>query len=300
MISLPLLLALALRSDPVPTPVPSETGSAAAGPAGLSVTWAHTYPEAIESAKQIPGGRILVELTEPGCGECERQEALIVPSTSFYTFMRDKVPVRVGFSSPEGQKLVERWGIPSPPAWIVLTPEGLLCGVQQGAVSQGLWFETFVKTEQSWADYRKRLEEEKKSPGDPVLVFAVAEETYRRGGDELAEARFRRVAGSSQASASLREKSLAYLASIELDQKRIVEAERELRALLTIGSDPALRERAELRLADVEIAKGRKDKAVALLRQFRRDHPGSALVAEADELLKALGSPAEAAEGASK
>ena len=44
----------------------------------------------------------------------------------------------------------------------------------------------------------------------------------------------------------------------------------------------------ELRLADVEIARARLDLAIERLRRFKKDHPASPLVAEADELLKAV------------
>jgi len=125
-------------------------------------------------------------------------------------------------------------------------------------------------------------------PADLALVFTIAEETYKRGGDELAEPRFRRLASTESAGPKIRERSLAFLASIEMDQKRIPEAERDLKALLATATDGALRERAELRLADVEIAKGRNDLAIGRLRQFRKDHSSSELVSEATRLLQRL------------
>ncbi len=298
MIGSPLVLALALASDPAPTPTPAapqpEVGSANAGRAGLEVEWAPTMAEAIERARKKPDGRILVELTASDCGECQRQEALVVPSTSFYGFTLDKVPVRLGISSPEGRRLAERFGIPAPPAWIVLTTDGLLCGLQGGPANQQSWIETFMRTEQSWAAYRKKLEEERKTPGDLAVVFDVAEETFRRGGDELAEPRFRRIVESKSAGPGMKERSLAYLASIEMDQKRIPEAQKHLETLLATGTDPVLRERAELRLADVEIAKGRRDLAIARLRQFRKDHPDSPLASQAEGLLRRLEPAGEA------
>lgn len=290
-----LLLALALGSEPAtPSAAPAADPHQHEESDG---SWARTYPEAVELAKKKPNGRILVQLTAPGCGECERQEALLFPAASFTAFMRDKVGVRVGFSSPEGRQMAERFGIPAPPAWIILTTDGLLCGIQGGPTNQGTWFETFVKTELSWAEYRKRLEEEQKNPADLALVYAIAEETYKRGGEDLAESRFLRLV-ESKAPLAVREKSYAYLASIAMDQKRIVDAEKYLNAVLGMASDEMLRQRAELRLADVEIAKGRRDLAVGRLRQFRKDHPASALGSEADELLRALaaGEGAEEAE----
>jgi tetratricopeptide (TPR) repeat protein len=288
MIALPLLLVLALRSDPAPVPPPAATGSAKPGPAGLGVVWAKTMPEALELARKKTDGRILVFVTDDDCGECDRQAALVTPATSFYTFMQDKVPVRVGLKTPDGKTLAERFRIAAAPVWIVLTTDGLLCGIQGGPTSQVGWFENFLQSEQAWAQYRKRLAKEQTDPTDLALVFTIAEETYKRGGDDLAESRFRRLSTSAQAGPKIRENSLAYLASIEMNQDRIAAAEKDLQALLAIATDDVLKERAELRLADVEIAKGRNDLAAARLRQFVKDHPSSELASEANELLSRL------------
>ena len=55
-----------------------------------------------------------------------------------------------------------------------------------------------------------------------------------------------------------------------------------------IATDPALKQKAQLRRAEVEIARGRKDLAVGRLRDFRKDWPGSPLLPEVDKLLEAL------------
>jgi len=56
----------------------------------------------------------------------------------------------------------------------------------------------------------------------------------------------------------------------------------------SIATDPALKQKAQLRRAEVEIARGRKDLAVGRLRDFRKDWPGSPLLPEVDKLLEAL------------
>lgn len=288
---LPLIVAASLTAQSLPSApaaVPSEKGSAQAGPAGLEVTWQRNWSDAVKAAKKIRDGRILIELADEECGECARMEALVVPSTSFYSFTRDKVPVRLLRSSEDGKKITQLFGIDRVPAWVVVTPELVLCGILVGSSSQTGWFETFVETEKNWALFRKKLDQEQKNPGDSELVFAVAQETYKRRGDAVAEPRFRRLAGDARVKPEIREQSLAYLASIEMDDNRIPEAARDLELLLKTGKDPKLRQRAELRLADVEIARGRKDLAAGRLRRFKSEHPDSPLLAEADELLKLL------------
>ena len=47
------------------------------------------------------------------------------------------------------------------PAWLVVTPDLLLCGKQEGASNQATWFDRFVETERAWGTFRKRIAEEK-------------------------------------------------------------------------------------------------------------------------------------------
>lgn len=266
----------------------SAKGKAEPGLAGLDVVWADSFSDAVEKAKKIPGGRILIEFVDDNCAACGRQETFIVPTTSFYAFTRDKVPVRLSRSSTDGRRLAARFGVQGVPTWMVVTPDLLMCGVLAGLTNQSQWFQTFAETERSWALYKQKLEEEAKDPGNVALVFAIAEETFKRSGDDLAEPRFARLAKEPKASPEMRERSLAYLTSIQMDQMRIEEAARNLETLLETAKDPVLRERAELRLADVEIARGRKDRAVKRLQDFKKAHPASPFAAEADELLRVL------------
>ncbi|MEO6327261.1 MAG: tetratricopeptide repeat protein [Thermoanaerobaculia bacterium] len=263
-------------------------GSAVSGQAGLEVKWADTWDEAVREAKKLPKGRIIVDLVEDNCGECDRMDKLVIPSTSFYAFTKDKIPVRLLRSSEDGKRIAAQFGINQVPAWLVLTTDSVLCGLLVGSESQTGWFNNFIETEKHWATYQQKLEQEQKSPGDRELVFQVAEESFKRGSVVRSESRFRRLAEDQRVTPEMRDTSLSYLAIIELEGRRIPEAARDLEQILKVSKDPKLRERAELRLADVEIARARLDLAVERLRRFKKDHPASPFVAEANELLTAV------------
>ena len=300
---LPLLLAALVASE---TPQPAAAGSppaAASAPAGEpqaastgsaepgavpEVFWARTWDEAVDWAKKIPNGRILIYFADEDCGDCMRMEALVIPTTSFYAFTRDKVPVRIYRSTAEGKRLAGRLHVTDVPTWIVVTPDLVVSGMQTGATTQIGWVETFIKAETGWARYRRTLADEAANPSDPALVFEAAKATYQRGGDELAEPRFKRLIAAKSTPAAIRERSLAYLASIEMDANRIPEATKHIDELLRTAKDPMLRERAELRRADVEIARGRNDLAIQRLEAFKKAHPLSPLTKEADALLDLL------------
>jgi len=287
-------------ATPSSAPASAEKGSAVAGPAGLEVVWARTLAEATEGAKRLKDGRILIFFVEPDCGQCDRMAALVAPSTSFFSFTRDKVPLYEDVSTPEGKDLARRLRIRGTPSWIVVTPELLECGRQEGPTTQQGWVEAFIQAERGWAGYRKLLAAETAEPANLQLVFDAAHQMYQRGGGAQSESRFRRLASDAQAPATIREQSLGYLTSLEMESGRFDEAVSHLDTLIATAQDPALRQRAELRRADVEIARGRKDLAVGRLREFRKAHPGSSLDGEARALLDALQGKAPAADSTPK
>ena len=287
-IVLAAFLASPAAASESPGPTPSPTPMAVSAPAGLEVVWTSSWDEAVEAARKIPDGRILLYFGDDGCGPCQRMEALVIPSTSFYAFTRDKIPLHLKLGSPEGKRLAAKLRVRQIPAWVVVTPELLVTGRQEGSTTQMGWVQAFVEAEKGWAAYRKLLAAEASAPSDPKLAFEVAEESFRRGGDGVAEPRFTRLANDPGTPPDLRESSLAFLATIQLDAGRPGDAAVTLDRLLAVVKDPILKQRAQLRRAEVEIAQGRKDLAIGRLKAFEKEWPGSSLLPEADKLLQAL------------
>ena len=269
-------------------PVPPQTGSAYAGAAGLDVIWAPTVEQAQGTARKMKDGRILLFFTDPDCGECSRMLKIIAPSTSFYAFTRDKVPVPVPISTPDGLKLAQRMRVVGVPTWVVATPDLLECSRQEGVTTQQGWVDAFVAGERSWNEFLKARAAEAENPGNAAAVYEVARQLYKRGAREQAESRFRRLAADPSVPPEIREQASAYVASLDLDAGRLDEATRILDELVKDAKDPQLKERAELRRADVEIARGRRDLAAYRLREFKKAHPASPLAAEAQAVLDAL------------
>lgn len=253
--------------------------------------WAATWDEALAEARKAPERRVLVELREPACPDCERMEKLVYPSASFRAFCRDKVPVSLLVGTAEGDVIARRYAVRAFPAWLVVSTDGLLCGKQEGASNQSTWIDRFVATERDWNLFLGKLETERKAPNDLEAVFAVAEDAYRRFGDDMAATRFRRIADDRKAPLALREKSLPYLATISLAARRLDDAERDLKLLLSVAKDPAVREKAELRLVDVAVGRGERRRAEGMLEAFLKNHPESPLRPQAEALLEALRAP---------
>ncbi|HMM34608.1 MAG TPA: hypothetical protein PKA62_07715 [Thermoanaerobaculia bacterium] len=276
-----LLFAPLLLAQGPQTAFPSEGTDA-------PLDWATTMPDALKRAGALDGGRLLVEIRDAQCPECERMEKLLYPSASFRGFLKDKVPVRLLRGTPEADQLWTRYRLQTTPAWLVLSTDLMLCGKLEGDTNQSTWIESFFQSEKAWAAFLRAIDEEKASPADPARSFAVGEEAYRRYGDVMAERRFRKVSEDEQAPAELRARSLAYLATFALEARRLDDAAKALEKVLATSTDPALLERAELRLADVEIGRGDREKAAARLNAFVEKHPQSPLKAQAEELLRLL------------
>ena len=240
---LPLILAQQPASPPAaapaPAPAPAATGSALPGEAGLEVLWARTLSEATEGAKRLKDGRILILFVEPNCGQCDRMEALVVPSTSFYAFTRDKVPLYEDVSTPEGKDLARQMKVRGSPTWIVVTPDLLECGRQEGPTTQQGWVNAFIEAERGWAGYKRAVAAETENPGNAPAVYEVARQLFQRGGREQAETRFRRLVADPNLAPEMKEQVNGYLASIDLDAGRLGEATKRLDTLVATARDPA-------------------------------------------------------------
>lgn len=284
------LVVLAQMTQATPG-APPATASAYAGAAGLDVIWAPTVEQAQGTARKMKDGRLLLFFTDPDCGECSRMLKIIAPSTSFYAFTRDKVPVPVPISTPEGLKLAQKMRVVGVPTWVVATTDLLECSRQEGVTTQQGWVDAFVAGERSWNEFKRAQAAEAENPADGAAVFEVARQLFQRGAREQAEGRFRRLAANPAVAPEIREQANAYVASIDLDAGRLDDATRILDALIQDAKNPQLKERAELRRADVEIARGRRDLAAYRLREFKKAHPASPLAAEAQAVLDVLQGP---------
>ena len=285
-----LLLTLLLRGVADARPTVPASDKPAVRPTAPQFS---SLSRGIEEARKRGNSRIFVFVDAKQCGDCDRMNALVIPARIFRDFVEDKVVVRVDISSEEGARLGDEFGISSAPAWIVMTPDGVLSWLHKGMTPQAAWLEQLTVSEERWKFYQKMLAEETANPTNGELAFENARETFRRHGDAQAEKGFRRLVGDPSTPPPILEQSLAYLATIEMNGKRLDEARGHLETLLKIGQDPTLRERAELRLVEVEIGKNDAAAAKRRLDRFVKAHPESAKknVEDLERIIFALSQP---------
>ena len=268
------------------------------GPLQLGESWKRSYAEGLAEAKSLKSRQLLVTFSGASCTQCDRMDKLTIPSRAFEDLFEGKALVRLDWESVEAKALAARYEIQGPPAWLWLTDEGLVVALLGGATSQAEWFQTMQASQEYWNAYQRKLVREQAEPENTRLVYEIAVETWKRGGEAQSEARFRRLGEDPKTPKEIRTGSLAYLAAIDLEARRADDAEKHLKLLLSLTDDPATREKAELRLADVEVLRGNRPRALQLLKTFSKEHPGSPNLADVNQLIAALqGSGAPAAPG---
>ena len=166
-----LLLAPLLLSSPFLLGQEGVTPTPAYRPQDPEPIWATSFGEAVDRARSMPNGRIFVELVEESCAQCDRMADLVYPSASFRAFLRDKVPVSLLRGSPDGARLSERFAIRGSPSWLVLTPDLLLAGKQEGASNQSTWIERFIVTERELGPLPAEARQGEGGPGRSLRVF---------------------------------------------------------------------------------------------------------------------------------
>ena len=118
------------------------------------------------------------------------------------------------------------------PTWIVVTPDLLECGRQEGVTTQKGWVEAFIQVR---ARVGRLSQGARRRSSDPRR----SREGFRGRAPDLpprrpraSEPRFGRLANDPKTPADVREQSLAYLASIELDAGRLDDATARLDTLI--------------------------------------------------------------------
>ena len=172
------------------------------GPSTRRPAWASSFAEAVERARAIKDGRILVEFATSRCPELRPDGEARLPG-GFVPGLHARQGRRSSSRSADARgkaRSPSGFGVRSAPAWLVLTPDLLLCGKQEGESNQsGLVRAVRSRSERGWAAFRRKLDEEKKAPADtrPGL-------RRRRGGLPALRRRDGRASASGASSATRR------------------------------------------------------------------------------------------------
>ena len=288
---LPLLLALcgavaatgrAQTAEPAPaptrTPVVRSPGNAEWEP-----SIARARARAAKEKKLV-----FVELDEPGCGNCERMDALLYTAFDFEALLIGMVPVKTSLVAPEGVSTAERYGIGEVPAILIVNPEGRLVFLMQGFTNTPNFYSHVKHDLEAYREFAKRVDAQDVAKLPAAEALDTGRELAQRKDPAAALPRFQRVSQAPGATVEMKETALQLAAEAELDLGRPMGARASIEKLLATSKDPARRERAELFRAQIPLAEKKPAEALALLRAFRKTHPDSRYVSEVDQVIRKL------------
>jgi len=231
---------------------------------------------------------VFVELDEPGCGNCDRMDALLYTAFDFEALLVDKVPVKTSRLSPEGMSTAERYGIGEVPAILIVNPEGRLVFLMQGFTNAPNFYSHVKHDLDAYRAFARRVDAQDVAKLPAAEALETGRELAQRRDSAAALTRFQRVSQAPGATAEMRETALQLEAEAELDLERPLAARASIEKLLATSKDPARREQAELFRAQIPLAEKKPSEALALLRAFRKTHPDSRYAAEVDQVIRKL------------
>lgn len=280
-----LIAALGVPSEQsVPSAPPSPAAEAKAPAASASETsvplgpgnvrWAETTDEAIDRAAR-DGKFVFLEFTKAECGNCQRMNALLYPAADFEAFLASSVPVKIDLESPEGKAIAARYSIEEAPAVLITTPQGRLVFLMQGFMNQIEFFRNAYKAIDGYRNWSREIDSQNVAKLSGKEAFASGTELYHRSDPAAAIPRLKRAVSAPDLTARRREDALELLAAAELDAAQPAASRKTIDQLIASTKDPERRERAELFRAQIPLAQDRPAEALALFRQFQKDHPTS-------------------------
>ncbi len=268
-----------------PTPIPAEINRPVRSPG--NAVWAKDAAQARATAtaeKKL----IYFEFVRPGCGDCRRMQALLYPAFDFEALLVGMVPVQLDLDSAEGKPLAERFGIHEVPAVLITTPEGRLVFMVEGFKDAPDFYTHARKDLDTYRKFARRIEAQDVATLAAQEAYATGRELYARKDIEAARPRLKRATVAPNPPPGVRESALQGLAAAELELGQFAPARKTIDTLIRTTRNAEQKERAELFRAQIPLAEHKPEEALALYKQFARDHPASPHIASVQSIIERL------------
>ncbi len=254
-----------------PTPAPRDGNRPVTSPGNAD--WAATPGDArarAASEKKL----VYYEFDSESCGDCRRMQSLLYPAFDFEALLIGMVPVKVHRDSPDAKPLLERYKITETPSVLITTPDGRLVFLMQGFKDTQDFYSHARRDLDAYRKFARKLE----APIDTFSAdeaLAIGRELYARLDPKAALPYLKRASSAPNPGPGVRETALEGLAAAELEAGDAVESRKTIDRLIASTRSPDQKERAELFRAQIPLSQNDPAAALALYKQFVRDHPGS-------------------------
>jgi len=242
------------------------------------VVWRHSFEKALVEARAA-SKPIFVDAYADWCGWCHKLDKEVYSDPRFAQFMQGFVPVKMDVEDgKEGSQFGADYHIDGLPTLLVTDSNGNVTNRIGG----------YMKAEdliQDISAIQALILQEQKNPNDLNASFRLANEYLSRDMNAQAEARFRRVLQSPNASAAQKEASQFSIALAQFYQRKLDSAEASLNTYRTNFKDGESEEDALLLLSEIYIETDSNEKARDYLKEFLQKYPHSGNVHRAKEIL---------------
>jgi tetratricopeptide (TPR) repeat protein len=264
--------AVTLAQQPPPAPTTAPGGRAVRSPGNAD--WAKDLAEARRRAaaeKKL----VFYELSREGCGDCKRMDALLYPAFDFEALLIGMVPVRIDLDSPDGRVLGERYTIQQAPSILITNPDGRLAFLMQGFKNAPDFYSHVKPDLERYRKFSAEVDAQDVAKLSANDAFRTGSELFKRFDYEAARERLKRAATAPDATPALKSSALQGLAATELQLGRVGDSRKTIEQAIAAAPDSDHKQRAELFRAQIPLAENKPADALALYRQFARDHPDS-------------------------
>ncbi len=291
-IALSLCLAVtALAAQEQSTTPPPSSNKRVLSPG--NARWAESLDQARARAtadKQL----VFIEFASPDCGDCRRMQSLLYPAFDFEALLIGMVPVQVRYDSDESKPLQQRYGVSQSPSVLITTPEGRLVFLMEG-FKNGPDFYSHVRPDlDAYRKFVKKMEATDRGTASAADALAIGRELYARSDVRTALPWLQRASIAPDPGPGVRETALEGVAAAQLELNDPVASRKSIDKLIAIVKNQNMKERAELFRAQLPLAQGNPEEALALYRQFLKDHPKSQYVEQVQGLIAKLESTSPA------
>ena len=265
--------------------IPAEANRPVTSPG--NAVWAKDAAEA--KAKAAAEKKLIYfEFVRPGCGDCRRMQSLLYPAFDFEVLLTGMVPVKLDIDSAEGKPLAERFGLRDVPAVLIATPEGRLVFSVEGFKNAPDFYRHVHKDLDEYRKFARRIESQDVATLSADEAYATGRELYARRDIEAARPRLKRASVAPDPKPGVRESALEGLAAAELQLGQTAAARQTIDLLIRTTKNAEQKERAELFRAQIPLSENKPAEALALYKQFARDHPESKHLATVRSFIEKL------------
>jgi tetratricopeptide (TPR) repeat protein len=218
---------------------------------------------------------VFYEFDSPNCSACQRMDGLLYPAFDFEALLVGMVPVKLELGSNAAAPVAERYKVKDVPSVLITSPEGRIVFLMQGFKTAPEFYSHVHADLDKYRQFVKRIDAQDVPNLSAEEAYMTGRELYARSDPAAALPRLKRASVAPNPQPGVRENALEGLAEVELELGNPKASRETIDKLIATTKNAEQKERAELFRAQLPLAEKKPAEALALYKQFLKDHPQS-------------------------